>query len=145
MIDERLSKLQGKILVIMFKELIDSSWATFRNDKGESTNYLYKSIIYTILRKELKIHKLTTKERLEKEPYLQLKMMSASMMDRDRLLNQWDDSCLKVSFSRAIKNMREKELIKQVRVKRTPSDKLICFTKKGIDKLPVYYKKKYKI
>ena len=56
--DERLSRLQQKILTLMYKFIKKRGGERVRNDDGSVTPWVYERSVYYELRKNLKIHKL---------------------------------------------------------------------------------------
>jgi hypothetical protein len=142
--DERLSKLQLKILDIMYKIIESGEDLVNFVENNEITGWVKSWAVYYNLRKRLRIHKLTFLEIVKKSGIdpniIPLKLMTMGIIERDNFENQWDDDCLKVSFSRSIHNMRRKGLIKIGNVKNS-KEQVLAFTEKGF----TLYKKKMKM
>lgn len=135
--EERLSKMQLKILTLLHSYANNISWETVMDENNEPTCWKYNHLLYTDLRKKLKIHKLTLTEICKKSEIppniLPIKLMMMNIIQRDKFENQWDDDSLKASYSRSIKNLRKKGLISIGYTKTKPREKVIAFTQKGYD------------
>ena len=133
--DERLSRLQQKILTLMYKFIKKRGGERVRNDDGSVTPWVYERSVYYELRKNLKIHKLTRKEICEKlgasSAKLRLRLMSLGTVEKERLLNQWDDASLKSSYSRSLMNLWKKKLILVGFTSEKPRKRVMAFSTKG--------------
>ena len=133
--DERLSRLQQKILTLMYKFIKKRSCERVRNDDGSLTPWIYERYVYWELRKNLKIHKLTKKEIRKKlgisAAKFRLRLLRLSIVEKERLLNQWDDASLKASYSRSLMNLWKKKLILVGFTSEKPRKRVMAFSNKG--------------
>lgn len=143
--DERLSKLQRKIMKVMYKEMLEQSWCVVRETNGASTTWIYNWAVYRDIRKAYRKRQLSLKEICEKKnvspEIMKKKLQSIGIFYRRDFFDQWNDESLRVSYYRSIKNLYQKGLIVVGYTRDEDTAKVIAFTQKGFE----LFKKKMKI
>lgn len=133
--DKRVSRLQKKILTLMYAIIQKQDVEVHRNQYGLPTAWIYQIYLYKKLRENLKIHKLTFQEICERDGVspksilLKLRLMSPGY--KERYLNQWDDDKFKASYYRSITHLYDKGLIQVAFTKTKPKVRMITFSDEG--------------
>ena len=144
--DERLSRLQLKILKAMNKELLEQNWCVVRDKNEEPTIWIYNWAVYRDVRKAYRKRRLSLQEICEKKnisaEIMKKKLKSISIFDRRDYLDQWNDDSLRVSYYRSIQNLYKKGLIEVGYTRNGDKAKVMTFTQKGYDLFCKKIKKK---
>lgn len=137
--DERLNRLQRKILTLMYAFIEKQDMEIHRNQDGSPTLWIYQIYLFKKLRENMNIHKLTFQEICERDGIspqsIMLKLHLLIPGYRERYLNQWDDDRFTSSYYRSIIHLYNKGLVKVAFTKRKPKIRVIAFSDKGYEVL----------
>ncbi len=137
--DERLSRLQRKILTLMYTFIEKQDVEIHRKKDGSPTVWIYQIYLFKKLRETMNIHKLTFQEICERDGMspqsilLRLRLLIPGY--RERYLNQWDDERFTSSYYGSILHLYNKGLVKVAFTKRKPKVRVIAFSEKGYEVL----------